>query len=309
MNPVVTESSWIQKMRALLPPDEVSFEAHRLLSSLSPDLTSILPKEKTTSVRLYGVDSGFFYLPLALSEWAGNSNHEQLKDLAVTVAIGHAHFAIMDRVFDEHQIEAPMVALAHTMLVCYLHRMENGYGSSFDTDLEHCRHYQPYALAALHEDRNRFQLRAIETDDLHRLGMKSAPACMPIGAILHAAGMGQKAEDAEAAFLTYSAALQLLDDLADMADDSRNGLSSIPLNLLYVNALGLTTWPQEQAFTVDDLRALSVLSGVRSACLRIAKSLLERTVQAATESGLDPMAEIAQVRLNRVLLLLSRVSS
>jgi hypothetical protein len=309
MMPVATESSWIRRMREKLPPEKVALDAHQLLAKLSPDLASILPADETTSVRLYGVDSGFFYLPIALSEWAGASDGDQQHELAISIAIGHAHFAIMDRVFDDQQIEAPKIALAHNMLVCYLHRMRNDYSFAFNTDLEHCRHYEPYALAAIQEDQMRFKFRTIDAGDLRRLGMKSAPACMPLGAILHAAGMSRKAESARSSFLMYSSALQLLDDLADMADDSKNGLSSIPLNLLYVNSLRLHTWPDENEFTADDLRALSVLSGVRNACLTMAKTLLERTVRIAVEADLDPMSEIAQARLNHVDVLLSKATS
>src|SRR6478752_4260619 len=102
MTPVASESFWIRRMRERLPPEKVALDAHNLLTKLSPGLASILPADETTSVRLYGVDSGFFYLPIALSEWAGGSNNYQQQELAISIAIGHAHFAIMDRVFDEH---------------------------------------------------------------------------------------------------------------------------------------------------------------------------------------------------------------
>jgi hypothetical protein len=165
-----------------------------------------------------------------------------------------------------------------------------------DVRAVHDDRYDDYARAALTEHAQRRELRAVTSDDLPFLGMKSAPACMPLRAILLASGRSDVVGDAEAAFLLFAGSLQLLDDLADLRVDFRDGLSSIPLNFIFYHSMGFRDWPSG-AVAAEDLVALSVISGAREACLQMAADRLAEVRRLSEAMEMMPLAQAASVRL------------
>jgi hypothetical protein len=291
----VTVPSHLDRVRALVPPEAVVEAAEASLVNTAPGVFGGLVGHDP--VRLYGVDSGFFYLPAAVALHFGDDHPASLLDLAATIAIGHGHFAIMDRVLDAWTIAVPLIPAAQIMLAQYLSRMEARYGGDLDVRAVHDRDYLPYAEAALAEHRQRRTLRRLTDPDLAVLGEKSRPACTPLRAVLTRAGLADRAALVEAAFLEFAGALQLLDDLDDMRADYADGLSSIPLNLMLFHSMGLRAWPDPGHIGPDDLHALAVMSRTEHACLGLAADRLASALVKCRGLGVDPLTEAVAARL------------
>ncbi|MGW5188931.1 hypothetical protein ACWEOO_06735 [Kribbella sp. NPDC004138] len=287
-------TDWFSLVREMVAPTVISAEAAKCLMDRATDVFSALPL--LHHVRLYGVDTGFFYFPLSLAAFYGDESQDSLLRLAVSIAVGHGHFALVDRMLDEQVVSPPSLPAAQIMMTTYLARMERDFGDLLDVRAVHDRFYDDYASAVLIEHAQRRQLRAISSDDLPILGMKSAPACMPLNAILLASGRDDIVDEAEAAFLLFAGSLQLLDDLADLTVDYRDGLSSIPLNLILYHSMGLRGWPSNDV-DEDDLVALSVISGAREACLQMAADRLAEVRRLSEAIGMVPLAQAATRRL------------
>jgi len=291
---MIIEPTYIQQAQHLVPPEAVTVSARTVLTAHS---SAVFEQLRGDPVRLYGVDSGFFYLPLAMALFFGDDQPESLLELATTIAVGHGHFAIMDQVLDARTVSLPLIPAAQIMLSCYLSRMDRSYGAVFDVRAAHDASYLPYAEAALTEHSQRGTLRSQLDADLSQLGAKSAPACMPLRAILTRAGEEDRCDAVESAFLSFADALQLLDDLADLRPDFTDQLSSIPLNLLLFHAMDLRVWPERGEITSADLHALASLSGVDRSCLTIASGILVEAEEKARVAGALPLQQAARARL------------
>jgi len=292
---MLAETGWIEQARSLVPPEAVTAAARSELMSRSSIVFGNL--EGSNPVRMYGVYSGFFYLPLSLTMFYGDDDPDSLLDLATTLAIGHGHFAIMDRILDEQKIAVPLVPAAQMMLAIYLARMDRRYGAYLDVTQAHDRHYRSYAEAASLEHQQRGRLRSQADFDVAFLGAKAAPSCMPLEAIMRQAGQSQVYPALQEAFLRFACALQLLDDLTDIRVDFADGLSSLPVNLLLYHSLGRTTWPEKGEIDPTDLHALSVLGGVQEACLCLVIDMLEDVVHRSHHLRVVPLWQAATSRL------------
>lgn len=295
-----SSTDWLAVTRRAVPPADLSASATRTLHEGWPDAFALL--DDTSFMRLYGVDSGFFYLPMCLWNYLIKPTPTDpfLFRLGTSIAIGHAHFAIMDRVIDERSVNPPLIPAAQIMLSTYLDRMDADFGDVIDVRRSHDHFYEQYAVAAIREHRDRFKLRPVVGSDISFLGMKSAPACMPLLAILKLAGHDDEtANIAVSVFLDFAGSLQLLDDLSDIESDYRDGLSSVPLNLLFDTALGLTEWPDSTAMSAE-LFPLSVITKVREACLGMAHEELARVCETSKNIGLAPLYQAAVSRKKEV---------
>lgn len=297
------EIDWIDLARTKCSSDAIIGQAELFLRSNAPSVFSLV--DTSSLVRLYGLDSGFFYMPMGLHLFSIYSHPEIdvpsgfLEDLSTSIALGHAHFAIMDKIIDERVVKPPLIPVAQICLSIYLKQLETLYEGQSVRD-RHDHYYQLYAVQAIREHRSRFQLVNPGTHQIQSLGLKSAPACVALELILkktgHDAGY---IVDATEIFLQYAGCLQLLDDLSDLEPDFRDGLSSFPLNMLFVYGLGLTEWPCGDRL-VGNLSVLAVLTRTRLACLTLARRELISVLNRATKIALTPIAQASSARLATV---------
>lgn len=291
----MSDLDWMRHARELAPIDAVLAQAQACLPmNLKGNLGGA-----EGQVGLFGLDSGFFYFPLAHSLEMGSSHtREHVMRLAVAIALGHAHFFALDRMLDDGLQESWRILIAHHTLVEYLTRMTDVYGSAIDVSQVHLRYFGLYADAQLLESEQKGKLRLASDEEVWNLGNKSAPVCLPLAGDLAMRGLSYA--KTEEAFLAICAGLQLLDDLADMRVDFQNGLSSVPLNLLFREALGATEWPDPVELQPERLALLAEMSGVADACLDIAERLFRAGLDGANEAGSVALQQLAAQRLDRL---------
>ncbi|PBI91054.1 hypothetical protein BKP42_54060 [Rhodococcus erythropolis] len=275
------------------PVRSVLSEVDAILEQELPAIAGSLSGKNAT--KLFGLGSGFFYFPVAVfledseGDWVG------AMDLATTLALGHGYFYCLDRLLDDQIVDHPLVLASPVMLSTYLKRME---GISKDREIMrhwHDEYYRRYVQAQLYEWKINRTLPPLSDEDIKLLSMKSSPVCLPVRVITSKSGI-MNPELIEQAFLSYSAGLQLMDDLSDIREDFMNGLSSIPIRLVLVNAMGYSNWPDEGEVSSDDISFFASKSGAYEQILSISESFFTVAAEQASNAGLATLEKLANAR-------------
>ncbi|WP_156144113.1 hypothetical protein [Sinomonas humi] len=289
---------WIVAAQRIAPVDAILQRVHQMLADTCPELVPhILQREP---LGLFGLASGFFYYPIALQLELSGGDESGVFELADGLALGHSYFYCLDRILDDGEVDYPMVLAAPIFLQEYLRIMASllpQHPSPQSTVQEwHAHYYAMYVSAQIYEWTTKRTLPDITISDLNLLHKKSAPVCLPVRVVLEQQNLQERAPQLEDAFLTYSAGLQLVDDLSDVVADFRNGLSSIPLRLMLRQVLGLRVWPESSEVSPDDVRLLAAEPSLRSLILNLAASYFNEASQKAENAGHPTLAHLSQFR-------------
>src|ERR1019366_6084410 len=112
--PVLPEQFII--LRENLPPADLAHAAIERLRSVAPALG---PSLSRVDLRFFGVESGFFYLPLAQArEWG--MEEDRVRELGTALALGHIHYALQDQLLDDGHLSPEQTLLSEAVLWSYL---------------------------------------------------------------------------------------------------------------------------------------------------------------------------------------------
>lgn len=285
----------LRRLRDENPWEEVGSGAR---AHLMTELPALADAVQTLPTAVFGLPSGFFYLPAAINrEWhAGLS----VPDLLVTLALGHVFFAFQDRIIDEGFADARLCLLSHEALLAYLDRvgaMLSGKDGRARAVSLHRAHYARYTRAVAVDLAHRGQIVEYRAAEVAGLGGKAAPGNTVLEIIAERAGHAEASEDLVASVMSLCAALQVLDDLNDLAIDRRDGNMTMPLTLLLTQASKAEIGTGE--LRDEDLEAVAVASGVASAVLTMALTLLQQAAREARQAGAHVVDELAGVWIQR----------
>ncbi|MCE7883903.1 MAG: DUF499 domain-containing protein [Actinobacteria bacterium ATB1] len=122
--------------------------------------------------RVFGLTSGFFYLPATQADAWGVAEESWVEELCLTLAVGHAHFAIQDAQFDAGSCPPELVLLSDVCLLEYLNLLDR-FGPDYRT--RHDTYYLWYVRALSAELSHRSELRSYSAREVSELGLKAAP--------------------------------------------------------------------------------------------------------------------------------------
>lgn len=272
----------LDQVRSALPSDT-------LHSAVLADIATWIPGAEDIvadlGARVFGLDSGFFYYPLALLSDRLDINTPEGQSFARGLAFGHYHYFALDRLLDDQRIMMPAVLLMPLLHERYLSAMQ-ATAPKIDCTQEFCKLHARYVRAQAYEWNERFTMGPPGPRDLEQLSEKSAPVLLAVQA-----ARGCADELMDRAFLNYSAGLQLMDDLADVRADAKNGLPSIPLRMVLMNNTR-DEWPMEGE-GIEELHSNLWRSGAANRVLRLAQryfSMAQRQAIAGTDPYLEGLA-------------------
>ena len=278
--------------------ERVDNEARRVLGERVPELeadVAALPR------RVFGLASGFFYLPATVAREWGEEDSEWLQSLLVTLAIGHAHFAVQDQQIDGGGALPGQCLLSDVALLTYLDRLA---ALAPPDDLAryrrcHDQYYRWYVRALTIEVAHRDSPHRFSADDIVAMGLKAAPGNTTLQVVADRTGRPHAAEPLVTAVMRLCAGLQVLDDLDDLAEDLQGGNLSMPLTEVLL--------AQELSVAPDDVAAFAAVTGVTTSCLAIADHLFGLAALSGGAAGADVVVDLATMWSNRVAALRSQV--
>lgn len=264
------------------PWESIAVAARRELIEVTPELSEAVLDLDT---RVFGLQSGFFYLPAAqLIAW-GQDDSASIHDLLVLLAIGHAHFAIQDLTVDSGRCPPELCLLSDVLLLEYLNRLESfaqpttGYYRQM-----HSGYYRWYLRALSTDLRHRRSLHQYTSPEVRELGLKAAPGNTILHLVAHLAGRPDSVDSLVRAVMQLCTGLQLLDDLNDIEGDYGDGNLTVPVTSTLLSLAGSA---EDQSIEASDLHAAAALAGVSTACIEMAREFfdLASASAAAADAG------------------------
>jgi len=142
---------------------------------------------------VFGLSSGFFYLPAAQAEAWGLTGDAVQHALLRTLALGHFHFAWQDRVVDEGLADPVMCLFSDSALLGYLDALDALSGDQYRRYREvHDGYYARYVAAIVRDLRHRADIVAYDADDVLGLGDKAAPGATVFHLVADLAGVPER---------------------------------------------------------------------------------------------------------------------
>lgn len=285
----------LEVVQERFPWEDVARGAGRILAERLPELSSEIA---ALDPRVFGLSSGFFYLPAALAvEW-GRDDDASLGRLLRLLAIGHGHFAFQDLVIDDGGAPPQLCVLSDTFLLTYLDQLADEAPDDPGRYRRwHDQYYGWYASALQVELAHRSRLHRFTPAEILELGMKAAPGNTTIHLIADWTGHEDSAVGAVTSVMQLCAGLQVLDDVNDLSEDFAGGNYSMPLTEII---LSLGPDSSSECLQPDDLLAVAADSGVFANCLDISESLFSLAACTAASVGANVISELAATWGRRV---------
>ncbi|MFB8005214.1 hypothetical protein [Nocardia sp. NPDC056000] len=252
---------------------------------------------------IFGLNSGFFYLPPALaSGWAASI---PMEEFLVALAVGHVFFAYQDSIVDGGVTSPELCIIAHEALFEYLRRIAviGWPDASPMSDLSHAleshrRNYLLYSAAISNDLLHRGNLYRYTPPEITNLGWKAAPCNTPFEVVAARAGRQDGIPVLLEAVKHFCAGLQLMDDLSDLAIDHADGNMTMALShtLLHLKDAGL----EHRSAEVDDILFAAEVSGVSRVSCQMALRMFAVAKELADQVEATPLAELCDAWAVRV---------
>ncbi|NUK49972.1 hypothetical protein HRW14_06620 [Streptomyces lunaelactis] len=258
--------------------------------------------------KVFGLDSGFFYMPIAQAmEW-GEKHADWLEEVAATFGLGHLYYVLHDQLVDRGRLAPRQAVLMDTALALYLRC-----GAQLGTGSEHfllCHGTGTavYAEALLRDiAHNEQPEQGYRADDVFRLGEKAAPGILALVVVAKRCRRTTDTTDLSRAVIDLCSGLQLLDDLQDLREDWSHGNVTFPASL-GIKALGPAdaSSPIFDSCTADDVLDALYLSGGAANVLRLALRCLERARASLSRTDAGVVLSLVNMWAERAAMQLAR---
>ncbi|MGA5205533.1 hypothetical protein [Streptomyces variegatus] len=283
-----------------------------VVACIRHEITHAVPALDTTVRELprkvFGLDSGFFYMPLAQAMQWGEKDGAWLEEVATVFGLGHLYYVLHDQLVDRGGLSPRQAVLMDAALALYLTRGARLGAGTERFLLSHAAGAAAYAEALLRDiAHNERPGDRYGPEDVFRLGEKAAPGILALVVVAARCGRSHHLAVLPQAVTDLCSGLQLLDDLQDLREDWKHRNVTFPVSL-GISALGSVdpTLSPFAAHTADDLLDALYLSGGAAVVLRLALRCLERAHAALsrTDAGVvlglvETWAERATGQLDR----------
>ncbi|MFF4248740.1 hypothetical protein ACFYY2_30315 [Streptomyces sp. NPDC001822] len=276
----------LTEARSAVPWETV---VHRVHAEIAGSVPALGTTARSLPRKAFGLESGFFYLPLAQAMDWGERDEGWLLDVATVFGLGHLYYVLHDQLVDRGGLPPRHAVLMDTALGLYLDRGARlGTGSGHFL-AAHTACAATYADALLrditHSERPGEDYTA---DDVFRLGDKAAPGILALLVVALRCHRPAHLDDLSRSVTELCSGLQLLDDLQDLREDWDQHNVTFPVSLAF-RAMRRSD-PETPLFTshsADDALDALYLSGGAAAVLRLALRCLERARVPASRTGAD----------------------
>lgn len=274
----------ITRIRDAHPWGRIAADARHAIAERSPSLSPFVDQFPDA---VFGLTSGFFYLPAAQGAAWGVAP-ETTRPLLRTLALGHLHFAWQDQVIDEGSPDAMMCLVADVALLEYLDSLE-WLARVCETEVRrlHALYYDRYAAAIVRDLRHRPKPLDYRPSEILGLGDKAAPGATVMRVVADLAGRRGSGDPTSEALLRLCMGLQLLDDVADAPKDLAQG------NLTWPVTVAMMAYPNLGRSDPELVRAAVYGSGAEAACMRVATRAFEDAESQASAAGANVLAQLA----------------
>ncbi|WP_330289985.1 hypothetical protein [Streptomyces sp. NBC_00576] len=300
----------LNEARSAVPWETVVARIHHEITHAVPALDTTV---RELPRKVFGLDSGFFYMPLAQAMHWGEEDGGWLENVATVFGLGHLYYVLHDQLVDQGRLSPRQAVLMDAALTLYLTRGARLGAGAERFLVSHAAGAATYAEALLRDiAHNERPEDDYSPDDVFRLGEKAAPGILALVVVAARCGRSRHLAELPQAVTDLCSGLQLLDDLQDLREDWEHRNVTFPVSL-GISALGISAPDSADpsltpfaAHTADDLLDALYLSGGAAVVLRLALRCLERARAALSRTdaevvlGLtDTWAERAAGQLDR----------
>lgn len=286
----VEEPPSIRSARERVPYPRIESAVRGGVTAIAPSLGDYLAR---IPLKVFGLDSGFYHLAAAQAlEW-GLPSDAWLEQLSVAAAFGSVHFATQDMAIDASDSTPELLLFSDVTQSLYTRAIV----SLCPTDvlLPYCdRYFDQYAAAVIRERRHQRWIAGYETSEVFALGDKAAPLNLAFPILINRTRRPWPLLQAiEQSLRMLCVGLQLHDDIADFAEDLRNGYVSYPATVTLLDCLKLTPGELPADLDAEEAEGQLYTSGVAEAIYGIARKAFERSAVLARGAQADAVAGYA----------------
>jgi hypothetical protein len=278
------------------PWAKVAERARQILGDRLPELLDVtdgLPQA------VFGLGSGFFYLPAAQAIAWGLAEAAWIDDFLVLLAVGHCHFAAQDLQLDEGRCPPELCLISDVALLEYLDELRRlaPVAEPNRYTVLHDHYYRWYVQALSVELSHRRQLRAYTANEVVGLGLKAAPGNTVLHVVADATGRAE-ADLLVRSVMQLCAGLQIVDDLNDLERDYQDRNFTMPLTSTLLR-LGVEH-QDDHGIDAGELPLLAASLEVTSTCLQIAGRCFHMANKSASDAAATVVGDLANTWLERV---------
>jgi len=286
----LSEPASIRAARAALPIDAIHEEVRAALAAAVPALAGYVD---ALPPKVFGVESGFFHLPVAQALLWGLPADEWLRGLGTAVALGSVHYAAQDIVVDTGDCTTELVLVCDAAQTAYLRQLHRLCPDE-KCARHHDRYFERYCAALIADRRHRDAVIPFGAEDVLRLADKAAPLFLgfPL-AMARTPHGGPPLSDVERALRHLCVGLQLHDDVADIAEDLAQGYFSFPATVTLLRRMGHPPGPVRPGLDHAEVEARMYLDGVAAASYELATRHFEHGAVVAASAGVQAVADLA----------------
>lgn len=249
--------------------------------------------------KMFGVESGFFHLPIAQAIGWGLPADDWLHELGVAVGLGSVHYAAQDHAIDTGHARAEPILLAEIAQTLYARSLGSLWPDPRCAEY-HDLYVARYAEAVVGEQRHRRFVVPYTGAEIYQLADKAAPLTMGFPLLIARARRDwARLPEIELALRLLCVGLQVLDDIADLMEDLNSGYVSLPATMTLLGGMGVEPGPLPSGLDFESVEGRMYGDGVASALYRLAANALERSAEVADEAGTAAIAGLARFWLVR----------
>ena len=281
----------IEVAKAVVPWQSVVQSLTDSLGRVAPELGQIIGSLPRTA---FGLESGFFYLPIAQAQAWQVGTSQFLHRLGTTFGLGHLYYVLHDRLLDLGALSPCEAILQDAVLTEYLFAatelgIEAGQVLSVHRDATAL-----YSQSLIRDIELRRAPRMLTATETFGLGDKAAPASMALFAIANASNRIGRMPDLRISLRWLCTGLQLLDDLEDIVDDVQRGHCTLPV-ALSVRTLGIPRPWNLLALDPEYVTDACYIGGGARATLRLSIIALQRAIEHAMRAKAFTIASLCTV--------------
>lgn len=167
----------LNEARSAVPWETVVARIHHEITRAVPALDTTV---RELPRKVFGLDSGFFYMPLAQAMRWGEEDGGWLEEVATVFGLGHLYYVLHDQLVDHGRLSPRQAVLMDAALTLYLTRGARLGAGTERFLVSHAAGAAAYAEALLRDiSHNERPGDDYSPDDVFRLGEKAAPGFWP----------------------------------------------------------------------------------------------------------------------------------
>ena len=257
--------------------------------------------------RVFGVESGFFHMPVAQALLWELPADGWLERLGMATALGSVHYAAQDLAIDAGQASAQVILLSEAAQTLYLRELAQLWPDGQCAE-HHDRLFARYSAAVMADQQHMGTVVDYTAADVLRLADKAAPLFMAFPLLTaRTGGDFTRLPGVERALRDLCIGLQLCDDIADIAEDLACGYVSLPATMTLTRCLDVSRGPLSSGLDHAEVETRMYVDGVATALYQLAIERFRSSAAHAENADAIAVADLADYWATRATIRLGRI--